>query len=71
MGKSHSSNLRERVVVFVAAGHSRRAAAWHFGVSNSFAVELLQRVSRLGTEASARQGRRPPGGGRLEAFASF
>ncbi len=35
MGKSYSSDLRERVIGFVEAGHSRRAAANHFGVSGA------------------------------------
>ena len=70
MGKSYSNDLRERVVAFVEAGHSRRAAARHFGVSASFAVKLLHRVARLGTGSPGRQGR-PPGGGRLEVCASF
>ncbi|MBT9373159.1 IS630 transposase-related protein [Rhizobium sp. CSW-27] len=45
MAKSYSSDLRSRVVAYVGAGHSRRAAARRFGVSNSFAVKLLQRVA--------------------------
>ena len=69
MGKSYSSDLRDRVVAFVAAGHSRRCAARHFGVSESFAIKLLQRVKQHGTAAPARQGRPP--GGRLEAFETF
>ncbi len=70
MGKSYSNDLRDRVVAFVSAGHSRRAAARHFGVSDSFAVKLLQRVARLGTGSPGQQGR-PAGGGRLEAYAGF
>lgn len=70
MGKSYSKDLRERVVAFVEAGHSRRAAARRFGVSDSFAVKLLQRVARLGTDSPGRQGR-PPGGGKLETCATF
>jgi transposase len=31
------------VVAFVEAGHSCRAAARHFGVSDSCAIKLLQR----------------------------
>lgn len=69
MGKSYSSDLRDRVVAFVEAGHSRRAAARHFGVSASFAIKLMQRVKRLGTAAPARQGRPP--GGRLLALEAF
>jgi transposase len=69
MGRSYSDDLRERVAGFVAAGHSRRAAARHFGVSESFAVKLLQRVSRLKTVRPARQGRPP--GGRLDGHRAF
>jgi hypothetical protein len=43
MGKSYSSDLRDRVVAFVEAGGSRRGAARQFGVSNSFAVKLSLR----------------------------
>jgi transposase len=69
MGKSYSSDLRNRVVALVEAGHSRRAAARHFGVSESFAVKLMQRVARHGTAKPAQQGRPP--GGRLVAFEAF
>lgn len=69
MGRCYSDDLRERVVSFVEAGHSRRAAARHFGVSESFAVKLLQRVTRLKTLRPARQGR--PHGGRLDAHGAF
>ncbi len=34
MGKSYSLDLRDRVVEFVEAGHSRRAAAGHFGANS-------------------------------------
>jgi transposase len=70
MGKSHSVDLRQRVVAMVASGQSRRAAARHFGVSNSSAIKLLQRQNRNGTIAPARQGR-PPGGGKLSAYRDF
>jgi len=46
MAKIYSSDLRSRVVAYVEAGHSRRAAARHFLVSDSFAVKLLQRVEK-------------------------
>ena len=36
MVKPLSNDLRERVVAFVEAGHSRRAAAAHLRVSQSF-----------------------------------
>jgi transposase len=41
MPKPMSNDLRERVVAFVEAGHSRRAAAAHFRVSPSFVVNLM------------------------------
>lgn len=64
MGKAYSSDLRDRISSHVAAGHSRRAAAVRFGVSPSCAVKLVQRVSKTGSAAPARQGR-PPGAGKL------
>ncbi|WP_442920915.1 IS630 transposase-related protein [Mesorhizobium sp. CCNWLW176] len=56
----YSSDLRDRVVAFVEAGHSRRSAARLFGVSDSFAVKLLRRVAQFGSGGPVRQGR-PPG----------
>ena len=41
MPKPYSQDLRERVVGHVEAGHSRRAAAAHFGVSPSFVINLM------------------------------
>lgn len=70
MGQSYSSDLRDRIIAFVAAGHSRRAAARHFGVSASFAVKLLGRVDREGSGAPRRLGRRP-GAGKLAPHAAF
>src|ERR1700689_3839320 len=40
MPKPYSLDLRERVVSFVQAGHSRRAGAAHFRVSPSFVINL-------------------------------
>jgi transposase len=37
-----SNDLRERVVAFVEAGHSRNEAAAHFATSVSFAVNLMK-----------------------------
>ena len=70
MGRSCSLDLRSRVVAFVEAGHSRRAAARHFGVSESFAITLLRRVARSGSPMLARQGR-APGYGQLVPYAGF
>src|SRR5271154_3859854 len=41
MPKPYSLDLRERVVSYVEAGHSRRAAAAHFRVSPSFVINLM------------------------------
>jgi len=70
MPRSYSADLRERVVAFVGAGHSRRAAARHFDVSDSFAVKLLQRFDRVGSTAPSTPGRRP-GEGKLGPFQDF
>jgi transposase len=70
MGRSYSLDLRVRVAAFVEVGHSRRAAARHFGVSDSFAIKLLRRQARSGSSAPARQGR-PPGRGKLAPYEAF
>jgi transposase len=70
MGHCYSLDLRVRVADFVEAGHPCRAAARHFGVSESFAIKLMQRQRNSGSLAPARQGR-PPGGGKLVAYESF
>lgn len=48
MPKAYSLDLRERVAGFVDAGHSRRAAAAHFGVSVSFVVNLMRTWRTMG-----------------------
>jgi transposase len=70
MGHCYSLDLRVRVADFVEAGHSCRAAARHFGVSDSCAIKLMQRQRHSGSLAPARQGR-PPGGGKLVAYEAF
>jgi transposase len=70
MGRSYSLDLRVRVAGFVEAGHSRRAAARHFKVSDSFAIKLLRRQAQSGSPAPARQGR-PRGRGRLAPYETF
>ena len=67
MGRCYSLDLRERVSQFVSSGGSRRAAARHFGVSESFAIKLVQHEARSGSPAPVRQGR-PPGSGKLAPF---
>jgi transposase len=46
-GRSYSLDLRVRIAGFVEAGHSRRAAARHFGVSDSCAIKLVRRPAAL------------------------
>jgi transposase len=58
MPKAYSLDLRERVVGFVEAGHSRHAAAAHFGVSVSFVVFLMRAWRATGSLAPK------PSGGR-------
>jgi transposase len=70
MGRYYSVDLRVRVAGLVEAGYSRRAAARHFGVSDSFAIKLLQRQRQSGSPAPARQGR-PRGTGRLAPYETF
>ncbi|RWE31084.1 MAG: transposase [Mesorhizobium sp.] len=50
--------MRERVVRFVEAGHSRRAAAAHFGVSVSFVVILMRNYRKTESLASKASGGR-------------
>lgn len=69
MAKSYSTDLRSRVVAYVQAGHSRRAAARHYGVSDSFAIKLLQRVAKYGSLSADRQGR--PRGNRFAPFEGY
>ena len=70
MGQALSVDLRERVVAFVAAGHSCRAAARHFAVGNSSAIRLMRRVAASGSCEPDRQGR-PPGAGKLAPYTAF
>ncbi len=70
MTKPYSSDLRERVVAYVEAGQSRRAAADHFDVSASFAVKLMCRVRETGSSSPARMGR-PRGSGKLASYGAF
>ena len=70
MAQSYSLDLRVRVAGFVEAGHSCRAAARHFGVSDSCAIRLVRRTRDTGSPTPARQGR-PPGGGKLVPYESF
>ena len=70
MGHCYSLDLRVRVADSVEAGHSCRAAAQNFDVSESFAIKLVRRTRDTGSPAPARQGR-PAGGGKLVPYESF
>jgi transposase len=61
MPKPYSLDLRERVFGYVDEGHSRRAAAAHFGVSVSFVVNLVKAFRMRGSLAPK------PSGGRRHA----
>src|SRR4028119_2036824 len=70
MAQSYSLDPRVRVTGFVEAGHSCRAAARHFRVSDSFAIKLMRRQRQSGSPAPARQGR-PCGTGKLAPYETF
>jgi transposase len=63
MPRPYSLDLRQRVVQFVEAGHSRHAAAQHFGVSVAFAVKLVGAYRATGSLAA-----KPEGGWRYSKF---
>jgi transposase len=71
MGKPYSLDLRERIVAFVDAGHSARAAGRVFGVSASTAVRLVDAQRRRGTLSPRPQGRAPGTAGKLAAHRAF
>ena len=62
MGHCYSLDLRVRVADFVEAGHSCRAAARHFDVSESFAIKLVRR--HAGHRLARAGPPRPPAGTR-------
>lgn len=70
MGRCYSLDIRERVTRLVSSGVSRRAAARRFGVSDSFAIKLVQHEALTGSPAPVRQGR-PPGSGKLAPFEGY
>ena len=71
MGKPYSLDLRERIVSYVDAGHSARAAGRLFGVSASTAVRLVA-AARSGASLRARpQGRVAGTAGKLVAHRAF
>ena len=71
MGKPYSMDLRARVVAYVEAGHSCRAAARVFGVSASTAVRLAAAQRERGDVVPKRQGRAPGTAGKLAVHQAF
>ena len=69
MGRSYSTDLRERIVRTVEAGGSRRGAARMFKVSASCAVKLIQRWHESGSVEPAPQG--APRRSKLDAHADW
>lgn len=71
MGKPYSMDLRERIVAYVEAGHSCRAAARLYEVSASTAVRLAAAQRERGDLAPKPQGRAPGTAGKLAAHRAF
>ena len=71
MGKPYSLDLRERIVAYVEAGHSARAAGRVFEVSASTAVRLVAARRRGATLAARPQGRAAGTVGKLAAHRAF
>lgn len=71
MGRPYSLDLRERIVGYVASGHSARAAARVFGVSASTAVRLAAAQRRDRSVAPRQQGRPPGKVGKLAPHLGF
>lgn len=71
MGKPYSLDLRERIVGYVAAGHSARAAGRVFGVSPATAVRLAAAHRGRGDVAPKPQGRLAGTVGKLAPYRDF
>lgn len=71
MGKPYSVDLRERIVAYVEAGHSARAAGRVFGVSASTAVRLVAAWRTRATLVARPQGRVAGTAGKLAAHRAF
>lgn len=70
MGRSYSTDMRERVARAVAAGAKVREAGARFEVSAATAVRWSRLARETGSVAPKRQGR-PPGQGKLAAQMAF
>ena len=67
MTKVISQDLRQRVVDYVAQGHSARSAARRFNVSPNFAIKLVRRWREEGHIRPRYRGR-VPGTGKLAPY---
>jgi len=63
MAKPYSLDLRERVVAYINAGHTRREAAKQFSISHSSAIRWAARAGKEGSPAA-----KPMGGKRRDAL---
>jgi transposase len=71
MGKPYSMDLRQRILAYVEAGHSCRAAARVYGVSASTAVRLAVAQRERGDVSPMPQGRAPGTAGKLAPHRAF
>lgn len=71
MGRFYSLDLRKRVCAYIAAGHSRRAAARVFGISVASAVRFAANQRDRGDVAPKPQGRPPGRFGKLAPHLDF
>jgi transposase len=71
MGKPYSMDLRKRILGYVEAGHSCRAAARVFAVSASTAVRLAEQQRLQGHVVPKPQGRAPGTAGKLALHRAF
>ena len=71
MGRPYLTDLRQRIVAYVEAGHSCRAAARVYGVSASTAVRLAAAQRERGDVSPKPQGRASGTVGKLAAHQMF
>ncbi len=66
MGKSYPLEIRERVVAYVEAGHTHRAAARVYSTSVSFVNSMVKLRVQTGSLSPKKQGN--PGVGKLSPY---
>ena len=70
MPKAISIDLRQRVLDYVLSGHSARAAARYYSVSESFAIKLVRRWKETGSIEPSPMGY-GPGKGKLAPYTDY